>query len=70
MQVKLSSSEEKVEEIYDYQIDTDEVEKKNLLIENHSRRNNLLINGVSEENGESWYGCKQKLKEFLMDKYS
>ena len=53
MQRKVSSLEEKVQEIYDYQIDPDEVEKKLTDLEDHSRRSNLRIDGVAEENGES-----------------
>ena len=60
MQRKNSSLEEKVEEIYDYQIDPDEVEKKLTYLEDRSSRNNLRINGVVEENGESLDDCERK----------
>ena len=53
MQRKVSNLEEKVEEIYAYQIDPDEVEKKFTDLDDCSRRNNLRIDGVAEENGES-----------------
>ena len=66
--MKVSSLEEKVEEIYDYQIDPDEVEKKLTDLEDCSRRNNLRIDGAAEENGESWDGCERKVKEIFMDK--
>ena len=68
MQRKVSSLEEKVEEIYDYEIYPDEVEKKLTDLEDRSRRNNLRIDGVAEENGESWDDGKGKVKEILMDK--
>ena len=45
---KKFSLEEKVEKIYDYQIDRDKVEKKLIDLENYSRRNNLRIDGVAE----------------------
>ena len=48
MQRKVNSLEEKVEEIYDYQIYPDEVEKKLTVLEDRSRRNNLRIDGVAE----------------------
>ena len=48
MQRKVSSLEEKVEEIYDYQIDLDEVEKKLTDLEYRSRRSNLRIDGVGK----------------------
>ena len=63
MQRKVSSLEEKVEEIYDYQIDPEEVEKKLTDLEDCSRRNNLQIDGVAEENGKSWDDCERKVKE-------
>ena len=53
MQRKVSNLEEKVEEIYAYLIDPDEVEKKLTDLDDCSRRNNLRIDGVAEENGES-----------------
>ena len=68
MHRKGSSLEKKVEEIYDYQIDPGEVEKKFTDLEDRSRRNNLRIDGVAEENGESWDNCKRKVKEIFMDK--
>ena len=68
MHRKVSSLEEKVEEIYDYQIDPDEVQKKLTDLEDRSRRNNLLIDGVEEENGESWDDCERKVKEIFMKK--
>ena len=69
MQRKVSSLEDKkVEEIYDYQIDPDKVEKKLTDLEDRSRRSNLRIDGVAEEIGESWDDCEQKVKEIFMDK--
>ena len=59
---------EKVEEIYDYQINADKVEKKHTDLEDCSRRNNLRIDRVAEENGESWEDCERKVKEIFMDK--
>ena len=63
MQRKVSSLGEEVEEIYYYyQIDPDEVEKRFTDFEDRSRRNNLRIDEVAEENGESWDNCEQKAK--------
>ena len=61
-QRKVSSLEEKVEEIHDYQIVPDEVEKKLTDLED------LRIDGVAEENSESWDDCERKVKEIFMDK--
>ena len=49
-----SSLEEKAEEIYVYLIGPGEVEKKLADLEDHSRRNNLHIVRIGEENDESW----------------
>ena len=68
MQNKVSSLEEKVEEIYDYQTDLNEVEKKLTDLEDSSGRNNLRIDRVAEENGETWDNCQRKGKETFMDK--
>ena len=68
MQRKVSSLEEKANEIQDYQIDRDEVEKKFTDLEDRSRRNNLQIDGVAAENGETWDDCERKVKEIFMDK--
>ena len=37
-------------------------------LEDRYRRNNLKIDGVAEENGETWDDCKQKVKEIFMGK--
>ena len=68
MQRKVSSLEEKANEIQDYQIDRDEVEKKFTDLEDRSRRNNLQIDGVAEENRETWDDCERKVKEIIMDR--
>ena len=62
MQRNVSSLEEKVDEICDYQIDPDEVEKKLTALEDHSRRNNLRIDGCAEESykKKSRYGKKDQ----------
>ena len=51
MQRKVSSREEKVEEIYDYQINSDKVEKK--ITDSEDR-----IDGVAKKNGDSWDDCE------------
>ena len=68
MQRKVSSLEEKVEKIYDFQIDPNEVGKKRTDLEDHSRRNNLRIDGVGEENGLGWDDYERKVKEIFIDK--
>ena len=53
MQRKVSSLEEKVQEIYDYQIDPDEVGKQIADLKDHPSRINLRIDEATEENVDS-----------------
>ena len=49
--IKSCCLEEKGKQIYDYQTDQDEVEKKLTDLQDRSKRNNLPIDGMTEENG-------------------
>ena len=58
---KISTFEIKMNEIYDYQIDPDfvndslsELQDKISETEDRSRRNNIRVDGVTEEKGETW----------------
>ena len=68
MRRDVSSLEQNVEEIYDYEIDPGEVEEKLTDLEDRSRRNNLRIDGVTEEKGQIWGDCEQKGKGIFMGK--
>ena len=68
MRRDVSSLEQNVEEIYDYEIDPGEVEEKLNDLEDRSRRNNLRIDGVTEEKGQIWGDCEQKGKGIFMGK--
>ena len=48
MQRKVSSLEERVKKIYDYQINPEEVEKKLTVFEDQSSSNNLRMCGIPE----------------------
>ena len=65
---------EDLEEIYEYQIDPDYVndsliDKRNKLtkLEDRSRRNNLRIDGIAEEPGETWDECERKVQRLLSE---
>ena len=45
---KLANIEHQIAEIYDYQIDTDYAEKKQIDLEERSRRSNLRVDGILE----------------------
>ena len=75
MEKKISTFEIKMNAIYNYQIDPDyvnysllEIQDKISEIEDRSRRNNVRVDGITEEKGETWEDCKNKVLEILKDK--
>ena len=71
---KISTFEIKVNEMYHYQIDLDyvndslsELQETISEMENRSRRNNVRVHGVTEEKGETWEDCENKVLEILRD---
>ena len=64
MEKRISTFEIKMNEIYDYQTDPDnvsdslsELQEKISQMEDGSRRNNVRVDGVTEEKGETWEDC-------------
>ena len=51
--------------IYEYQVDPSYVFDKMAKLEGRSRRNNLHIDGINEEKGETWEMCETKIKNFF-----
>ena len=75
MEKKISTFEIKMNEMCDYQIDPEyvndslsELQEKISEIEDRSRRNNIRVDGVTEEKGETWEDCENKVLEILRDK--
>ena len=65
---------EDLKEIYEYQIDKDYVNDsltdiRNELteLEDRSRRNNIRIDGIAEEPGETWEECERKVQRLLSE---
>ena len=63
-------------EMYDFQIDPNyvndsllELQDKISEMEDRSRRNNIRVDGVTEEKGEAWEDCENKVLEILRDKF-
>ena len=61
-------------EMYDYQIDPDyvndilsELQEKISEMEDRSRRNNIRVHRETEEKGETWEACENKVLEILRD---
>ena len=72
---KISMFEIKMNEMCDYQIYPDyandslsELQEKISEMEDRSHRNNIQVDGVTEEKGEMWEDCEYKVLEILRDK--
>ena len=72
---KISTFEIKMDETYDYQIEPDyvndillELQDKISKMEDRSRWNNIGVDGVTEEKGETWEDCENKFLKILKDK--
>ena len=72
---KICTFEIKMNEMYDYQIDPDyvtdrlsELQEKISEMEDRSRRNNIGVDGVTEEKGATWEDYENKVLEILRDK--
>ena len=62
--LKLQELDSAIEEIQD---DLDHQEEKMEYLENQSRRNNVRVNGIPEEDNETWEETKAKVKQVLKD---
>ena len=54
LETKLDHLEDKVQDIWDYQIDPDYIQHKSIETEDRSRRNDIRIDGIEEEEGGLW----------------
>ena len=71
---KISTFEIKMNEMYGYQIDPDyvsdslsELQDKISEMQGRSRRNNIRVDGVTKEKGETWEDSEKKVLEILKD---
>ena len=72
---KVFAFEVKMNKMCDYQIDPNyiddslsELEGKTSELEDRSHRNNIGVDGLTEEKGETWKDCKKRVLEILRDK--
>ena len=49
-------------------LDSDKVSSKLIKLEDRSRRSNLRIEGIAEDQNESWHECGQKVLEVIKEK--
>ena len=68
---KVEKLQEQINELWDYQVDPERLElteRKTVDLEDKSRRNNLLIDGISEKENESRDECEQEVQSLIKDK--
>ena len=70
----MSKVKEDLQEIYEYQIEPDyvndsltDIRNKLTELEDRSRRNNIRIDGIAEEPGETWEECERKVHRLLSE---
>ena len=57
-----------MKEIPEDLLDSDEVSSKLFELEDRTRRNNLRIDGIAEDQNESWHECEEKVLEVIKGK--
>ena len=57
-----------MKEITEDLLDSDKVSSKLIELEDRSRRNNLRIDGIAEDQNESWHECEEKVLEVIKGK--
>ena len=68
LETKLDNLEDKVQDIWDYQIDPDYIQHKLIELEDRSQRNNIRIDGIEEEEGETWNISEAKATKVFKEK--
>ena len=67
-QEKAEHLDERIREIYEWQLDPEYVHNKLVDLEDRSRRNNLRIDGIKEKAGESWEDCEAEVEKLFREK--
>ena len=68
MEESLREVDTKVRDIYEYQVDLSYALEKLAELEDRSSRDNLCIDGINEEKGETWEMCETKVKNSFQEK--
>ena len=68
LETELDNLEDKVQDIWDYQIDPDYIQHKLIELEDRSQRNNIRIDGIEEEEGETWNISEAKATKVFKEK--
>ena len=64
-QEKAEHLDERIREIYEWQLDPEYFHKKLVDLEDCSRRNNLRINGIKKKIGKSWEDFEAELEKIF-----
>ena len=64
----LNDLSDRVDEVYDYQVDPQYVTNKLIDLEDRSRRNNLRIDGISESRNEIWGEFEEEIQKVFNEK--
>ena len=64
----LNELSDRVDEIYDYQVDPEYVTNKLIDLEDRFRRNNFRIAGISESRNETWEECEEEIQKVFNEK--
>ena len=68
LETELDNLKDKVQDIWDYQIDPDYIQHKLIELEDRSRRNNMRIDGIKEEEGKTWEISEAKVTKVFKEK--
>ena len=68
LETELDDLESRVQEIWDNQINPNYIQHKLVELEDRSRRNNLQIDGIEEEEGETWEISEVKATKAFKEK--
>ena len=67
-QGKAEHLDERIWEIYEWQLDPEYVHNKLVDLEDRSRRNNLRTDRIKEKDGESWENCKAEVEKLFRER--
>ena len=65
----LNQVKNEIQELGEDVLDPDYVTNKLIKLEDRSRRNNIRIDGIEEEQYETWDRCEEKLHKVIKEKY-
>ena len=68
LEAELDNLEDKVQDIWDYQVDPDYIQHKLIQLEDRSWQNNIRIDGIEEEEGETWEMSEAKTTKVFKEK--